>query len=986
MEPLDLVFNHLVLPPKLPNHRDLDTEAIGSAILARLQSACRVGIAEASFDAQHFLRDMANFRPDDVFLLRISEQNAALLIRRHVQNEEHFVIFEVFETSPLAKHVLESDNALEWDFPGRAAQITLDVFQQPSFQENLSRFLEQAAQEPLHRFAARANKAGATPVESRDTTDPGLLTQFLMPYWRRRGIRSTRSGMGNENGRASYKFLICAVLAQLLKDCAGKLSPGMTLVLRAKLCRRLAKLEQEKSKASKSAHGVYQALFDTIENAWDNFKKATTRLIPLLPSRAKEPSLHLSLPRSGEHLRNLLQQPPTITANDNRMDLSLPPLEKTAIHELSQLASRYFKLADLESSALQQSYFASEASRQACQDGCVAMAESLFRLLAISEFKSYTSKPDQMSLFILKVFELWVEMDKFNCKYPSENILCGPSNNCFAARYLHEDENGRSLQHLVARIERNSEAARDAKTLEWREACREYDRLSEKISSGTCVCTFDADGSRNVHGCAKCYHWRVRKRMTISVHESYLPADSVQKSTVAFELAIPPFIQTYRNATWKILHQLRHPGSVAKSASPTMLLKSYSQLTPYNQTEANGISMASAKKSFLQTHYKQQRMKVDLPSVVLPCGLSFEYYDEGSQSWVSNFKDPVTFQHLCGIRIPRALLEAAVADPRMPTWTDGPSSFQTVASQTKCPSHKSVHEFMALQKLLGGKHRRWMTILTELGSSNVNFSDEESTYLFNQLAIQAGPTECTDDVLRDVHVIFRDELFCSRLREQIEKRIRMVKTNWRESHYMELLITLALRLHGLTSGGMRQQAYELLKLARRATLQWSLDLRDKIHNETDANEALRVAQYRFQAALLCRRTFSVFADRERETMDAEELSAFVEASISLQQSLVVDPTRLTPNQESMLMRDLKMAYRFRSILRESVQSNPEFLGSAFCGARSWEPREQSKQRFTQWRFLDKPNDSWIASVMRSEAQHGAAPQVFHYNIVEAIFS
>ncbi|KAM4058388.1 very large low complexity protein [Hirsutella rhossiliensis] len=275
MEPLDLVFNHLVLPPKLPNHRDLDTEAIGSAILARLQSACRVGIAEASFDAQHFLRDMANFRPDDVFLLRISEQNAALLIRRHVQNEEHFVIFEVFETSPLAKHVLESDNALEWDFPGRAAQITLDVFQQPSFQENLSRFLEQAAQEPLHRFAARANKAGATPVESRDTTDPGLLTQFLMPLleatghsvdtirvrkrvrddvniykgespWRRDPSwlalrvavqRQLCLSMGNENGRASYKFLICAVLAQLLKDCAGKLSPGMTLVLRAKLCR-----------------------------------------------------------------------------------------------------------------------------------------------------------------------------------------------------------------------------------------------------------------------------------------------------------------------------------------------------------------------------------------------------------------------------------------------------------------------------------------------------------------------------------------------------------------------------------------------------------------------------------------------------------------------------------------------------------------------------------------------------------------------------
>ncbi|EQL03900.1 hypothetical protein OCS_00393 [Ophiocordyceps sinensis CO18] len=1100
MEPFDLVFNHLVLPPTTVVAR----EPTGAAILARLQSACRVvsnssghdwsavqhclanckGIADASFDAQHLLRDWADLGPDHVCLLRISEQNAALLIRRHVQNEEHFVIIEVFETSPSAKHVLESDNALEWDFPGRAAQIPLDVFRQPSFQDNLSRFLEQAAQEPLHRFAARAIKAGAAPVESRDTTDPGLLTQFLMPIleatgqsvdtpklrkrvrddvniykgeypWRRDPSwlalrvavqRQLCLSMGNENGRTSYKFLICAVLAQLLKDCVGKLSPDMTLVLRAKLCRRLAKLEQEKSKASKAARGVYQALFDTvgaqcdgiiaevslqIENAWDNFKRSTTRRIPLLPSRAKEPSLYLSLPRSGEFLQTLLQQPPTNTANGNRMDLSLPPLEKTAIHEPSQLASRYFKLADLESSALQQSSLTSGASRQACQDGCVAMAKSLCRLLAISAFKSYISKPDQMSIFILKVFELWVEMDRFavtacpllddyhplfpaealdvlhlaelsamnrlrhvqgylrkrrdNCNraaYPSENILGEPSSNCFAARYMHEDENGGSLQHLLDVIERHSEAARDVKILEWKKACREYDSLSEAISSGTCACTFDADGSLNVHGCKKCYQKRVRKRMVISAHEAFLPADSVQKSTVVFELAIPLFLQTYRNATWRVLHQLGHPGSVAKSASLTMLLKSYSQLTPYHQTAANGISMASTKKSFLQTHYNKQRMKVDLPSVVLPCGLSFAYYDEGSQSWVSNFKDPVTFQHFCGISIPRALLEAAVADPRKPPWTDGPSSFQTVASQTKCPSHMSVHEFMALQKLLGGKHRRWMTVLTELGSSNVNFSDEETTHLFNQLAIQAGPTEGTDDVLRDAHVIFRDELFCSRLREQIQRRIRMIETNWRESHCMELLITLALRLHALTSGGMRQQAYELLKLARRATLQWNLDLRNKIHNETDANEALRVAQYRFQAALLCRRTFAVFADRERETMDAEELSSFVEASISLQQSLAVDPTKLGDNQKSMLMRDLKTAYRFRSIVRKSVKSNTEVLGPAFCGARSSEPREHSNQLFTPWKFLGKPNDSWIVSVMSSETQHGAAPQMFHYNVIE----
>lgn len=170
---------------------------------------------------------------------------------RFTRNDEHFVIFEIFETSPSAQRVLESDNALAWDFPGRAAMLPLRVFQIDSFQKNLSRFLEQAAQEPLPRFAARAIKAGAAPVETRDTTDPGLLTQCLMPIleatgrsintpklrkrirdevnisdagvpWRRdpswlalRVVvqRQLVLSMGDERGRTSYKFLICAVLA-----------------------------------------------------------------------------------------------------------------------------------------------------------------------------------------------------------------------------------------------------------------------------------------------------------------------------------------------------------------------------------------------------------------------------------------------------------------------------------------------------------------------------------------------------------------------------------------------------------------------------------------------------------------------------------------------------------------------------------------------------------------------------------------------------
>jgi hypothetical protein len=54
------------------------------------------------------------------------------------------------------------------------------------------------------------------------------------------------------------------------------------------------------------------------------------------------------------------------------------------------------------------------------------------------------------------------------------------------------------------KIERDSARSRTNKESEWKNACEKYDDLSEKISSGTCICSFNRDGSRNVKGCTKC--------------------------------------------------------------------------------------------------------------------------------------------------------------------------------------------------------------------------------------------------------------------------------------------------------------------------------------------------------------------------------------------------------------------------------------------------------------------------------------------------
>jgi len=971
----------------------------------------------------------------------------------------------------LSGDVLAAENALQWDFPGRAVEITFQEFLNESFQESLATFLEQASMESLKRFEARSAKAKVSVIEARDTTDPALVTQMLMPLlealgssvevprlrkrvrddvniqnaefpWRRLPFwlilrvaiqRQLILALGNEPGRACYKFFICTVLAQLLEDCAGLLAPELTVMLRAKLCRRLAKLEMDKTRAY-SAAAVYNRLFDSIgpmlkgiikkatdqvNAAWINFKTTIARPIPALPSRADEQALRLSLPNSEGYLNNLLALPPS--QRRGLESLIVPPSGDGTMEQVTKFTDHYFSLARLEKGIEERTI--PPDSVENYQARCVQLAESIVDVFtAVGD--AYASNPEQMSIFILNLFDLWVEMDECavkacpllwdyapvfspelldvlhlstlssmqrlqdiqshlrsrcgNCRFACKTIFSEIDGNCFAARYLEQSAPLRTLQQ---QIEEASSKSRENKQSEWNDACQEYNDLSQKISSGTCICSTNHDGSRNIKGCDKCWHWRCRNRMKIDIHEDFLPKDSAQKAAVILELGIPSFLKAYRDATFRIFGDLGHPSKPSASSSPAMLLRGYSQLQHYMKSIVNSVTLASVPKSFLQTHFKAYKMKVPLSEILLPLGLDFVYYDVRSGVWLKDLNRPLTFQHLCGIHVPRSLQASVIKLPVHPAPDiDGPSSYKIVASQTRCPSDVSVYEFMSYQRLLSGKTRRWLTMLVELGASNLNFSAEDTMLIFNHLAVQAGPAKGETHLLRDVHIVFRDPSFCQALTEQIDKRLRNITTNWREMHCMEMLITLSLRLFNLTSGRDRQSAAMLLKGARDSTLQWISHLRDEVRNAAEADAAERAAMYGFWAALLCRRTFTTFVDSDSK-INAEDLCSFVQASVALQENLVVDLAKLPMSLKNMLVRDMKMAYRIRRLIQYSIESNAESLGVAIN--KTWsDPSNSTGRTYSHWQFLSSPNKRWVVSIITSTANNFVASQVVHYNFVE----
>ncbi|OTA56699.1 hypothetical protein K449DRAFT_437916 [Hypoxylon sp. EC38] len=1091
---LQTVFNHLVLPPQLPGQQDHNIQTLSLEISKRLVHASEIvndivdqpwsdaferlratlnlcaSLNSAGLEKSTLLKSLRNLEPNSTLVLYVAEQNAALLIRRDIYHENDRVVFEAFETSASSEQVLAADHALQWDFPGRSAHIPLASFADEVFQESLASFLEQANVESLHCLQAHAQKAKVSVTETRDTTNPALITQMLMPLleamgghfqapvlrkrvrddinfvggklpWRRLPFwlvlrvvaqRQLCLTLGNKRGRMAYKFLMSILFTKLLEESAGKLHPELTTMLRMKLCRRMAKLELDRKNIEQDiadtcgslftqigpvVRGVIEEATAQVEAAWKSFRQGTTRNLPRLDRRAPEDSLQLSLPNSGNYLDRLLSGQPLRQVTYRSLDLP-QPLEKT-IAQSQEFTDRVFRLAATESGVSCDTQQPNSVATSDYEALCVKYAQRIHQVFD-EVGTTYDSDPELMSTMILTLFTLWVHLDEYaaaacpilrdyrpvfdpelldvlqlptltdmhrlqevqlylakrrsNCAYGT--IFEKFDDNCLAVRYVSQSA---EMEVLGLRIQKASDQARNAKEFEWRKACEDYDEHTEGFLNGTCRCSW-RNGVRDVQGCRKCWHRRVRNRIKIEIHEAYLPDKDPDRSALIFELGIPQYLSAYRNATWRILCALAHPGRPSKPTSPAVELRECTPLRRYLTAKTQGISVASMVKCFKQTHYKFKTYKAPLSQVLLPLAAKFELYDNASGLWIEDLKKPLTFEHLCGIHVPRGLKTTVLPEiQHPPPIADGPSSYQVLANQAHCPSSMSTHEFSAYQKLLGGKVRRWPNMLVEMGSSNLNFNNEDTSRLFCQLAVQVGPYS-PGETLRAVHVVFKEEAFLERLIDIIEKRLYAISANWRECNHMELLTTLTLRLIHLSSGAWREKGETLLKTARDVTLGWTVRLREETRAAVDANTVERLAMYGFYAALLCRRTFTIYVGSQ-QPISSEDVTSWVQASVALQDNLVDNIANLPQKLKSLLVRDAKMAYYLQFLLETAVKSHPKSVGDGI--ARSgFDSVDGIAKVFSPWGVLAPPNGRWVTSTATDTRSGLSFSQTVHFNVVQ----
>ncbi|KAM0234985.1 hypothetical protein ACHAP5_009889 [Fusarium lateritium] len=1018
-------------------------------------------------------------------------QNAALII--HYDNVTGNVILEEFQTAAPVSDVLKAEHALTWDFPSSAVAVPLGDFGNKSFLENLSRFLEQACSQAFDKFAARASKGGQLIAEIRDCPSPTLISGILMslfeglgspvqvcrlhkrvrddvvldkseipwrrsPYWLvlrvtiGRILSASFEDSHQAVGRAYYKFIICAVLANLLRDSVGKLHPEMILMLQAKLCRRLAKLESEKMSASGPLKAVYTDFFTAssghfetivaesrrrVAGLWEDYKRHVIRYIPRLPQRASKNDLSLNLPNSHPVLLRLMSQ--NFNTPRRQVSVNLSSLEEGTVFQVLQLATKYNSLVDCETNLVADPALISQSSPER---RCTQLASSINHLVD-KVGDAYVGNAMLMSRYILKLFELWMRMDKeaatvcplLKAFHPvfipsSLDVLClqtiremerlsqvqqyiesrigahstdgetifgNPRNlNSFPSKFVYSTELGprtagvENVNELGPRMFRRgekidveSERLRSRKESELAGLSQQYDELSQAIGSLDCICSRLPDGKMDVRGCKKCWKRRCRKRLKINAHEDLLPSTSgvltkAQRAAILLELDMPGYLAAYRAVVWK-LHMLGSQLPLASRDEPQLLFKDLELLKRFPITIQTSISLASRKKSFLQTHYSKMKLPKKPAQVMFPFGAEFTYYDTLSSVWADQLPKIPWFQHLLGSWLP-----TAISDPYMSAEHVSlneafhPSSYEIIANESSCPPELSVHEFSAFQRAVSGRARRWLVLLVELGTTNINYSSETTMKLFNRLALLSGPAVLDRGVLREAHSFFHDPAFCTRLYELVQGRLDALASSWREVHHMSVLVTISLRLYNLCPQQFRSEAEKLLCKIRSITSDWIIHLRNEVRSTSDGEVARKGSTFAFWAALLSRQTFWAYTN-VRYTLSDEDAQNFFRASIALQENLLVNLDELDPVLKGLLIEDLSNSYIMRNMIKEWFHAhqsvlersiNETWTNSGGIGTRSYSPWKIISGSHAWWAMSQVAGTKWTAS------------QVVHYHLLQ----
>ncbi|KAF2267772.1 hypothetical protein CC78DRAFT_591207 [Lojkania enalia] len=738
-----------------------------------------------------------------------------------------------------------------------------------------------------------------------------------------------------------------------------------------------------------------------LERQWEIHKAKTRRPIHMLPGRALDSDKFLRLPRSGRILDEILntqlvdprsrqQSPAKLLEHYENSNARAKPFTTVArrFTTLSEYEENIVEPTDLDNLPDSDHRYIDNETE------CFELA-SVIQSYISTVGGTYDDYPDLKSRMLLKLMELWVAMDQratatyrllldyhpgFDAsmldtfqllsiddvkrvrevqtylskrcngwrREGSKTIFDSPRDDSFAARYYDNSDGNHPLKELHRQIENDVQCARDTKEEECRILNARHEELKREIAELSCTYV----GYVNVYGkyieehesCRKCWLQKQASHMKIGIFEYPLPRSRAAAKAAIFELICPKVFAAYRDATWLILACFAYPK--VEPVAEVLLVHNYSGLHRYAKNMDSQVTLGSFTKPHLNSHYKVSTFPVTFQDICRACGLKLGYFDNRGKTWIFQHGSP-SFT----INFPIKLPHDSPYRPLGLSYDNWPSSNKILASQTECPSDMNIHEFTAWQGLLCGTYCRWLSLLRELGSANINFSTDSSWAIVSRLISQVGPASLAD-IFGHVHSVFRDSSFCKKLLEQISFRLESIRRNWREPVQMDLLTSILLKTISFASNVEdRLIASRLLKEARDITWSWLLMLQEVADGKMAGPPTFTI-----WAAVLCKRT--AWANREPQcSMDLETVQYFIGASFLLENNLVGPFDALPFNLRNAVLHDLIHTHGIRCQIRDALKTSVSGLVGALN--KIWPvpkdfleaPVSVDFDRTEQWAFL-----------------------------------
>ncbi|KAM0718943.1 hypothetical protein Q7P37_006015 [Cladosporium fusiforme] len=633
--------------------------------------------------------------------------------------------------------------------------------------------------------------------------------------------------------------------------------------------------------------------------------------------------------------------------------------------------------------------------------------------------RHYSGNPEGISVMFLTLFDLWIAIDKLalqtcpmlgeyspdipqdvlqslllpfpyqmkrlsdveshlkerkECRiYSSNRLFSMADSSNFAIRYFEESDRHKELKK---KIEEEAQRSSDAKRTEYDTKSMEYDQLDALISEADCDYVEKHDMRYNppqidhVHDrkCQKCSWRKQRDNIRITIHEWPLPENPDLAKTVVFELRVPLWYASWRDARQYLLQQVlnghRERTALIARFQPSNDPNLRSWYSP--GAEHQRIGLLSERKPLAVTHYKTKKIaEVDIESVCVPNGLHYQYFDEVSDQYIGPLDFDDQLSKACMYKLPEPGLQRFIFRPA--SNPDGEQPNVVIANQSKCPDAMSLDEYKELSSVPLGHHVQWVNILQQLAMPGVDFKKFVTTLVFLQCIYQTGPPG--EDYLREAHTMLRNTGKVLDLLAQLDAAVDRVKQNWESAQALSLFTTIATRIFFLNKSTTYGACLSLLAKIRTVCFGWMNTLRDAAH-QTSSNESREMFSARsVEAAMICISTYDVPKQYVEEIWSStQQVSMIVQAAVAFQQS---GTPKVWEDESLQLLRlrVLRFFHRFYKSLMEYTDGIDDAV------KHSWSPYTPSDHG---WATVSESVDDWITT--QTIIPSGRKMHV-HYNVL-----